>query len=72
MRGQAPYSSAFRNVGVDLLDIDATVLHRLSGVGDVQQLARGLLGIGIRACVSVFHLLNLEKFTKPRELTEVS
>ena len=31
---------------VDLLDVDATVLHRLDGVGDLQELARGDLGIG--------------------------
>ena len=31
---------------VDLLDIDAPVLHRLKGIGEFEQLAGGNLGIG--------------------------
>jgi hypothetical protein len=30
---------------VDLLDVDPAVLHGLDAVGDIQQLAGGLLGI---------------------------
>ena len=48
------------------------MLDGLDGVGYLQQLARGPLGICVFAVSDVFHLLNLEKFTKPRELTEVS
>jgi hypothetical protein len=40
---------------VDLLDMDAAILHRLDGAGDLDQAARGLLGIGIGAVFSVFH-----------------
>jgi hypothetical protein len=31
---------------VDLLDVDAAVLHRLDGIGQLHQLARGGLGVG--------------------------
>jgi hypothetical protein len=34
---------------VDLLDVNAAVLHRLDGAGDLDQAARGFLGIGIGA-----------------------
>jgi hypothetical protein len=37
---------------------------------NLQQLARGLLWICVFAVSGVFHLLNLEKLTKPRELSD--
>jgi hypothetical protein len=39
---------------VDLLDVDATVLHRLDLVGDLQKLLRGGFRIGIRAWLNEF------------------
>jgi hypothetical protein len=32
--------------GIDTLDVDSTILDRLGGVGDLDQLARG--GVGVR------------------------
>jgi hypothetical protein len=40
---------------VDLLNVDAAVLHRLDGVGDLHQLARGDLQIGEGAIGDEFH-----------------
>jgi len=31
---------------IDALDVDAAVLHRLDGVGQLQQLLRGVVGVG--------------------------
>ena len=39
---------------VDHLDVDATILHRLAGAGDLDDAARGLLGVGVWAGVVVF------------------
>ena len=38
---------------VDPLDVDPAVLHALDGVGDLQQLAGGFLGIGPLPLVSI-------------------
>jgi hypothetical protein len=37
---------------VDFLDVDAAVLHRLDGVGDLKEFSGGLLrlGVGARGC----------------------
>jgi hypothetical protein len=43
---------------IDLLDIDAAVLHRLDAVGYLQQLAGGLLGVGVGSRGGEFHLLS--------------
>ena len=40
---------------VDQLDEDAAVLRRLDGVGDVDQLASGFIGIAARALSGEFH-----------------
>ena len=40
---------------VDLLDVDPAVLDRLDGVGDLEDLARGLLGVGEGSISGVFH-----------------
>jgi hypothetical protein len=40
---------------VDQLYIDATVLHRLDGIGDLDQLAGGFFRVGVRAINGEFH-----------------
>jgi hypothetical protein len=40
---------------VDLLDVDAPVLHRLDSVGQLHQLARGGVRIGERAGLDELH-----------------
>lgn len=43
---------------VDLLNVNAAVLHRLEGVGQLDQLAGGDIGIGEGARVDEFHAAN--------------
>jgi hypothetical protein len=43
--------------GIDLLDVDPAVLHRLKSVGELEQLARGELGIGEGAGFEEFHVV---------------
>ena len=38
---------------VDQLDVDAPILRGLDGAGDLDDAARGLLGIGIRAPINI-------------------
>jgi hypothetical protein len=40
---------------IQLLDIDAAILHRLEGVGVLNQSARGLVGTGIGAVGGELH-----------------
>jgi hypothetical protein len=40
---------------VDQLDVDAVILHRLDGAGDLDDAARGLLGIGVGARLGAPH-----------------
>ena len=51
----APYSAGLAFPGRDLLDVDAAVLHRLDGAGDLNEAPRGLLWIGVGARFGVFH-----------------
>ena len=41
---------------VDLLDVDAAVLHRLDAVGDFKNLAGGLFGFGVGPVMLMFSL----------------
>ncbi len=40
---------------VDLLDMDAAVLRNLDRIGDLDQFARGFIGVGIGALIGEFH-----------------
>jgi len=51
---------------VDLLDVDAFVLHRLDRVGDLQELARGSLGIGEGTVVDELPAAILTSLSAPR------
>jgi hypothetical protein len=42
---------------VDLLNVDAAVLHRLDGVGNLDQLARGEIGLSEGAALDELHAL---------------
>ena len=44
---------------VDLLDMDAAVLHGLRAVGDLRDLAGWLIGIGVRSVRGEFHMPSL-------------
>ena len=43
---------------VDLLDVDAAVLHGLDAIGDLKELAGGSFGIGVRAAVMLMFSLS--------------
>ncbi len=51
---------------VDLLDLDAAVLHRLDGVGQLYQLARGAIGIGVGTIRRRISCCGLICFVPPR------
>jgi alkanesulfonate monooxygenase SsuD/methylene tetrahydromethanopterin reductase-like flavin-dependent oxidoreductase (luciferase family) len=52
---------------IDQLDENAAILHRLAAVGDLDQLARGRVGIGVATALDELHAA-LSSLANPGDL----